>query len=647
MEQTQGAMVLRHIRQLVASQSHGQQSDLQLLQRFIADREEAAFTTLVRRHGPMVLGVSRGVLHHQQDAEDVFQATFLVLARKADTIRKHEAVSSWLHGVAYRLALKAKTRTDRRRRREEPTRDAEASPADDLTMRELRTILHEELHRLPEKYRASLLLCYWEGKTRDEAAERLGVTAGAFKKYLARARELLGSRLARRGLAPSAALFATLFAESGAHAAISSVTTLSTARAAVAFAMGNGASTGASGAAAVLAEGVLRTMTITKYVKLLLSLLLVSGLGAGASLATYAAFTEQQTELGIAAPIFQHAPPGERSDKDRIVGTWRFAKAVANGQDLPVEFTTVARMTFTKDGKLVMKVLDQAKEGAYKLVGAGKIDMSPNSDKDLGPAIFKFDGDDRLTVCASNQGTNKPRPTEFAAEKGSGLVLFVLQRAKPGDDKLTPEQKGAIDKVREAANRAISVNNLKQIGLAFHNYHDQGKAFPAHAIYSKDGKTPLLSWRVAILPYIEQDGLYKQFKLDEPWDSDHNKKLIARMPAIYELPGAKKEPGMTYYQVITGDGTLFVGTKQMTLADITDGTSNTLLATEGKVPVTWTRPDDLQMPKDKDKVPAIGGHFQNGTNVLMCDGAVRFVPRTIAPAKLRALITPSGGEVAD
>src|SRR4029077_9290448 len=133
----------------------------------------------------------------------------------------------------------------------------------------------------------------------------------------------------------------------------------------------------------------------------------------------------------------------------------------------------------------------------------------------------------------------------FNAEQNSKQVLFVLERVTPMEIAGGPD-----------AGRMQSTNNIKQIMLAFHNYHDTMKGMPAHAIYSKDGKKALLSWRVAILPYIEQNNLYMQFKLDEPWDSDHNKKLIATMPRIYMPLGMgkkdKMEDGKTYYVVFTG-----------------------------------------------------------------------------------------------
>jgi len=150
----------------------------------------------------MVLGVCGAVLHQRQDAEDVLQATFLVLARKAASIRKREALASWLHGVARRLALKLRARAGRRPAVERSNLDLlQARPMDDLTWRELRVVLHEELDQLPEKYRSPLVLCHLEGKTQDEAAHQLGWTSGMLRGRLLRGRDLLRGRLSRRGLA--------------------------------------------------------------------------------------------------------------------------------------------------------------------------------------------------------------------------------------------------------------------------------------------------------------------------------------------------------------------------------------------------------------------------------------------------------------
>jgi RNA polymerase sigma factor (sigma-70 family) len=230
--------VVRHIHKLAGTPRAEEGPDDQLLQGFIARRDEAAFAALVRRHGPMVLGVCRSVLGPAPDAEDVCQATFLLLAGKAAAIRRRGSLASWLHGVAYRLALKTRARSANRRRHETRAGGREQTyRMDDMTWRELRQVLHEELSGLAEKYRAPVVLCYLEGKTVDEAARQLGWAKGTLKGRLERARDLLRTRLARRGLAPGATLLATLLSQETA-AALPAALAGVTARAAAQLAAG-------------------------------------------------------------------------------------------------------------------------------------------------------------------------------------------------------------------------------------------------------------------------------------------------------------------------------------------------------------------------------------------------------------------------
>lgn len=173
-------------------------TDGELLRRFAQRHEEAAFSALLRRHGPMVLSVCRRVLRRTHDAEDAFQATFLVMVEKAQELRRPELLSNWLYGVAYRTALHARRRAARRseREREAAAMCSDAASDREIESRELRRVLDEELHRLPQKYRAPLVLCYLEGKTNEEAARLLGWPSGSMSYRLARGRELLRGRLA-------------------------------------------------------------------------------------------------------------------------------------------------------------------------------------------------------------------------------------------------------------------------------------------------------------------------------------------------------------------------------------------------------------------------------------------------------------------
>ncbi len=205
----------------------------------------------------------------------------------------------------------------------------------------------------------------------------------------------------------------------------------------------------------------------------------------------------------------------------------------------------------------------------------------------------------------------------------------------------------AVQAAREAARRAQCINNLKQIGLAMHNFHSTNDRFPPQAIADKQGK-PLLSWRVAILPFIEQAPLFNEFKLDEPWDSPHNKPLLERMPTIYVIPGSKAEPGMTFYRGFSGAGAFFDPAKKdgIKIQDVTDGTSNTIAIVEAREAVPWTKPDDRPFDPDPEKpLPNFGKAHPGGFNALFCDGSVRFLKHTINEMVLRALITRNGGEV--
>jgi RNA polymerase sigma factor (sigma-70 family) len=258
--------VLRHIRKFATLQTSRGLSDRELLERFLDANDESAFTALVERHGPMVLGVCRRALRNHHDAEDACQATFLVLARQVASVRKKTSLSSWLHGVACRTASNLRREQRRRRRREqdvEPPAPRDAS--DDVSWQEVQVILDEELEHLPERYRSPLVLCYLDGKTRDEAAQQLGIRVGTLHGRLERGRELLRKRLTARGLTLSAALFVTALGDNVAHAALSPTLVLSSTKAALLLAAGNPLPAGIiSRTALTLTQEVLRSMFLAK-----------------------------------------------------------------------------------------------------------------------------------------------------------------------------------------------------------------------------------------------------------------------------------------------------------------------------------------------------------------------------------------------
>ena len=203
----------------------------------------------------------------------------------------------------------------------------------------------------------------------------------------------------------------------------------------------------------------------------------------------------------------------------------------------------------------------------------------------------------------------------------------------------------AVQKVREAAARMTSSNNLKQIGLAMHNYESANQAFPPAAIVNKKGK-PLLSWRVMVLPYLEQDALYKKFKLDEPWDSPNNLPLSKITVKVYTDPRVVAEPGMTYYKVFVGKDAGFQLLKGRSFPSITDGLSNTLLAVAAGDPVPWSKPEDIEFDMDKP-APDLSKPFAQ-LLVAFMDGSVRVLDQApLAKNKdlLKWLINPNDGNV--
>jgi RNA polymerase sigma factor (sigma-70 family) len=361
--------VLRFVRRLVPAGPGGDPTDRQLLQRVAGHREEAAFAALVQRHGPMVLGVCRRILHDPHDADDAFQATFLVLARKAGSLARPEKLANWLYGVACRTAARAKADAARRRTHERQCPDMpspEARSDSGESFHEFRPALDEELRRLPEKYRAPLVLCYLDGRTYAETARVLGWAEGTVSGRLARAREVLRGRLTRRGVTLSAGAFALALSQVSAPAAVPPALADTAAKAAMLFAAGSAAA-GAGivpGPAAALAEGVLQTMLTAKRTIVAVLALVSCLLAGGAGLFAYHAWATPAARPPVARPA---EPPSEQATAAEVFRT--FEKRVRDAKPL---FIAYVREVARKEGEKTTRSYDA---GTYQI----KPDQGPGT----------------------------------------------------------------------------------------------------------------------------------------------------------------------------------------------------------------------------------------------------------------------------
>jgi len=317
---------LRHIHTLFNVGTVGGLTDGQLLERFTTctgEAAELAFAVLVERHGPMVLRVCQSVLREPHDAQDAFQATFLILVRKAGSIRKRDSLASWLHGVACRIAACAKAATARRQRHERRAAEGAVTSVDVEDRDDLASVLHKELDRLPEKYRAPIVLCYLESLTHEQAAQKLHWPVGTVRSRLARGREQLRGRLTRRGLALSVGLLEGALSAKTTTAALPVVLASITTEAAVRYASGRFLTTGVTSASVtLLLEGAMKAMFVTK---LKFAVLAIGLIATGAVVVAQQAARTVEAEARPVKPgvterhLARPAAPDETAADDAVV----------------------------------------------------------------------------------------------------------------------------------------------------------------------------------------------------------------------------------------------------------------------------------------------------------------------------------------
>jgi RNA polymerase sigma factor (sigma-70 family) len=359
---TQLNTVIRHLRRVVNREGTGELTDALLLERFARTRDEASFELLLWRHGPMVLATCARLLARSEDVEDAFQATFLTLARRADTIHKRESVGSWLYKVAYRVALEARAAEVRRVERAKqsarlPFAESGSDPACSAACGELWRVVDEEVSRLPEKYRAPVVLCYLEGKTHEEAARELGWPKGTVSTRLTRARTLLQPRLARRGFALATGGLVARWGGTAATAAVPADLIRSTMRATFGIPVGGTI----SAKVAMLVEVAAKTMSTTKRA-VVAFLFVASVLAASGGGLAYRAWAECRAEIirPLALP-----PPANGSDGPQAKKEGPFRLTDRHGDLLPFGASarlgtvrlrhgdTVSSVAYAPDGKTI------------------------------------------------------------------------------------------------------------------------------------------------------------------------------------------------------------------------------------------------------------------------------------------------------
>jgi RNA polymerase sigma factor (sigma-70 family) len=432
--------IVRVCRRRLSPAGSGDHSDADLLRRFTAERDEAAFAVLVRRHGPLVFGVCQRILRNAADADDAFQSTFLVLVQKAGSIEQTEELGHWLYGVAYRTALRARSDAAKRRDRERRAGRVERTEtASRPEAQEVWSALDQELTRLPERFRTPFVLCCLQGKTNEEAAALLGCPLGTVLSRLARSRHRLRAGLIRRGVTASAAALAT--SPSGkAEAGVPPIALIRcTTDAAMLVATGAVAPGGMLSARVVaLTEGVLRAMSRHHFLtiaSILAATVVATVVATGVGLTSYRAYT---AEPPVAErPIKADAPPPAGQNDARLIrGTWTTVSSERDGiPATPAPANLRAKVEITADtygiraNVAVVRVPFDAM--TYRLDPTKQpkeMDFTTTDGTNKGrliPAIYALQGD-ALTICFAKPGG--VRPTKFTTAAGSGHVLVVLKR---------------------------------------------------------------------------------------------------------------------------------------------------------------------------------------------------------------------------
>jgi RNA polymerase sigma factor (sigma-70 family) len=434
--------LMRHLRTLVETQATTDFSDAALLEQFASRRDEAAFAALMCRHGGLVWHVCRRVLHHEQDTEDAFQATFLLLALKAASLRRKQGLGNWLYGVAYRVAMNARRKAARRRIQE--CRRAATMPQtlpDDAAVHELQWTLHEEINRLPLKYRITLVLCGLQGKSKSEAAQELGWKVGTFSGRMARARKMLEARMVRRGVMPLAAWAATAFPAKATVALIPSTLVQATIDAALRLAAGKALSAAiVSNRVAAMTKQALHAKSVMNWN---MALLFALGLGlAGTSMAAFEAFRDEPTPIGreTEASVSDDRPAAQaKQPRVDLYGDSLPAGAVARLGTMRFRQDDIEAMGLSPDGRvLITKSCHRGSICAWE-AGSGKPLWQCRPSSQWG---VSRDGNGLLDVSFSPDGRMVAAICDCWSADGNAMCILLCDAKNGTVLRRIPEQGG-------------------------------------------------------------------------------------------------------------------------------------------------------------------------------------------------------------
>jgi len=550
--------VVEHLRKTVLRREDDTLSDGQLLSRFLQEHDEAAFAAIVRRHGPMVWGVCRRIVGHAADAEDAFQAAFLILVGKAATVEQPETVGNWLYGVACHAAFKARTTSARVRANEKQVTSMPEPAMDSRDDREeLQRLLDQELIALPDKYRLPVVLCDLEGRTRKAVAAQLKIPEGTLSSRLSTAHQMLAKRLARHGLAVSGGSLAALLAQNAASACVPAAVVSSTIKTATLVAASNGAVAGVvSTKVAALTEGVLKSMFLTKLklVAVTLTIALLVCFGIGSAIQMYAS-----ERPGASAEIPIHSNDGDDQPKDRAEELFRqMEQKWMKAKSVDVLFSGKFQGTLNGDlnGNLLLATGDK-----YCLKIKGELAYGPNGKQSANMTVIS---DGKQSMSASLDGKTPPQFMAVRKNYNSearfmlarvgilGPMFFLAENVQPGQEpgEFDPKKQFGVSDFKLGE---ITVVGERQALVIHHKLHNRLVKEPLAVKVWLDAKTKLPLKREIT---IKQDSLsgnltetYTSLALDEQIDEkrfelprhgadDKSKDKDNRPPK----QGARKEP---------------------------------------------------------------------------------------------------------